>query len=181
MTAEAGGWCTGGWCTGGWMTAEAGGWCTGGWMTAEAKRGVCESVWGEWVPSPPTAAPTRQVAHGLVYFYTQLMRLRHWKTPPESQTVTAIPPRLRCSDSAGRLVGWSAGRLVGWSCSVGRWPLAVGGRRWGWGSISARVQYLGTPLTHSAIHQRTVSPIAPTPQLTKPLRHTTFSPCHWML
>ncbi len=84
-----------------------------------------------------------------------------------------------------RLVGWSAGRLVGcstWNICPTRWragwPVGRGGDRrlcgaeggggGGWGSISARVPYLGIPLTHSVINQRTVSPISPP--------HTTNSP-----
>ena len=76
---------------------------------------ICESVRRHVVPHRPTPqhrlAKSRTELMRLNINNATLMRLRHWKKPPDFQTVTAIPPRLRISDSAHRRrAGWPVGQ-----------------------------------------------------------------------
>ena len=154
-----------------------------------ALDGAKASLWGSvrrvGSDSANTPSPPRQVAHGANE--TQYQQC-HAIAPPsmeetarfsDCRSYPATPrlwPTRRSGGAAVAPLAWvgTVGRAVRWLGG------AEGGGGGGWGSISARVPYLGTPLTHSAQNQRTVSPITPTPQLTKPAEAPTFPPCHWI-
>jgi len=118
-----------------------------------------ESVWGEWVPARPTPH------HRLAKSHTELMRLNINKAtllrlrPGRNRPIFRLSrlSRYACAILTVACSTWTVG------CAVRRLCGAEGGGGGGWGSLSARVRYLGTPLTHSVINQRTVSPISPPP------------------
>ena len=146
------------------------------------------------------------VAHGVHFGMNRLgssLRLRHGRNRPRNSDsqlfhVEHQPVSARCSfqneQTRHRVAPtswpkppaqfWPVGQLAGVGrigYAAGRLCGAEGGGGGGWGSISARVQYLGTPLTHSAYHQRTVSPITPTPHLTQAPLRVIFPTCHRLI